>query len=191
MIIGITGGSGCGKSTLLHLLESKGCLCMDCDAIYHALLARDEHLLSRIESRFPGTVENGQLNRKKLGSIVFADPAALSDLNKITHSAVKEEVLRRLEEKPKLAAIDAIALHEGGLGSLCDTTVAVLAPEETRIARLMEREGISRQYAESRIAAQHPDDWFRSHCDHVLENNETLEAFTSKCLAFLASLGIM
>ena len=191
MIIGITGGTGCGKSTLLKLLESKGCLCMDCDAIYHALLAQDKGLLDSIERRFPGTVENGQLNRKKLGSVVFSDPAALSDLNKITHSAVKEEVLRRLEAKPELAAIDAIALHEGGLGSLCDTTVAILAPEEARILRLMEREGISRQYAKSRIAAQHPDEWFRSHCDHVLENNDSLEAFQTKCLAFLASLGIM
>ena len=191
MIIGITGGTGCGKSTLLKLLESKGCLCMDCDAIYHALLAQDKGLLDSIERRFPGTVENGQLNRKKLGSVVFSDSAALSDLNKITHSAVKEEVLRRLEEKPKLAAIDAIALHEGGLHSLCDTTVAILAPEEMRIARLMEREGISRQYAKSRIAAQHTDEWFRSHCDHVLENNDSLEAFQTKCLAFLASLGIM
>lgn len=191
MIIGITGGTGCGKSTLLKLLESKGCLCMDCDAIYHALLAQDKGLLDSIERRFPGTVENGQLNRKKLGSVVFSDSAALFDLNKITHSAVKEEVLRRLEAKPELAAIDAIALHEGGLGSLCDTTVAILAPEEMRIARLMEREGISRQYAKSRIAAQHTDEWFRSHCDHVLENNDSLEAFQTKCLAFLASLGIM
>ncbi len=191
MIIGITGGTGCGKSTLLKLLESKGCLCMDCDAIYHALLAQDKGLLDSIERRFPGTVKNGQLNRKKLGSVVFSDSAALSDLNKITHSAVKEEVLRRLEAKPELAAIDAIALHEGGLGSLCDTTVAILAPEEARILRLMEREGISRQYAQSRIAAQHTDEWFRSHCDHVLENNDSLEAFQTKCLAFLASLGIM
>ena len=191
MILGITGGTGCGKTTLLNLLKDRGGLVLDCDAIYHDLLQTDESLLAAIESRFPGTVENGILQRKKLGSLVFSDPQSLLDLNAITHGAVKQEVLRRLEERPALAAIDAIALFEGGLAELCDVTVAVTAPREDRIARLMRRDGISREYATARIDAQHTDSWFREHCDHVLENTGEFDAFATKCLAFFARLGIM
>ena len=191
MIIGITGGTGCGKTTLLKVIAEKGGLILDCDAIYHQLLATDASLLNAIENRFPGTVEDGQLHRKKLGSVVFSDESALLDLNKITHSAIKEEVLRRLESRPKLAAIDAIALFEGGLAELCGITVAVTAPAEVRVQRLMKRDSISEDYARSRIAAQHDEAWFRQRCDWILENNGTEIQFREKCLAFLENLDII
>lgn len=191
MIIGITGGTGCGKTTLLQVIAEHGGLILDCDAIYHHLLATDEGLLHAIEARFPGVVEKGVLQRKKLGALVFSDEQALLDLNAITHGAVKREVIRRLEEKPGLAAIDAIALFEGGLAELCDVTVAVTAPEEIRIKRLMLRDNISEAYARSRIAAQHNEAWFRRHCDYVLENMDTQVQFYEKCIAFLDQLRII
>ena len=191
MIIGITGGSGCGKTTLLNLIAAKGGLILDCDAIYHRLLQTDKAMLSAIDGRFPGVIENGVLNRKKLGAIVFADEAALLDLNTITHAAVKHEVLRQLDTAPALAAIDAIGLFEGGLAELCDVTVAVTAPVEDRVARLMRRDGISEEYSRARIAAQHDEDWFRAKCSHILVNDSNLDAFATKCLAFFADIGIM
>ncbi len=191
MIVGITGGTGCGKTTLLELFRERGGLVLDCDKIYHELLKSDPTLLAGIEARFPGTVENGVLRRKKLGSIVFSDPQALLALNAITHSAVKAEVLRELSACPKLAAIDAIGLFEGGLAELCDTTVAVTAPREDRILRLMARDGISREYAEKRIDAQPPDLFFQTKCETVLDNSGTKEDFCGKCLAFFRKVGIM
>lgn len=191
MILGITGGTGAGKTTLLNVIREQGGMVLDCDGIYHQLLKTDVFLLRTIENRFPGVVEQGILNRKKLGSIVFADKAALEDLNQITHSAVKREVLCKLKEEAKLTAIDAIGLFEGSLAELCDVTVAVTAPEEIRIRRLMIRDGITEEYAKSRISAQHSDDWFREKCDHILVNDGNIEAFETKCLAFLLSLGIM
>ena len=191
MIIGITGGTGCGKTTLLNLIARQGGLVLDCDAIYHQLLQTDKNLLAAIEARFPGTVEGGTLRRKKLGAIVFTDPQALLDLNRITHTAVKAEVLRRLQAAPGLAAIDAIGLFEGGLAGLCQVTVAVTAPEESRVRRLMARDGISEDYARARIRAQHPESWFRERCSHVLENDGSQEEFRAKCIAFLNTLGIM
>ena len=191
MIIGITGGTGCGKTTLLNLIEELGGLVLDCDAIYHQLLQTDPSLLKAIENRFPGTVTDGMLNRKALGAIVFSDEAALADLNRITHGAVKAEVLRELANKPNLAAIDAIGLFEGGLAPLCDVTVTVTAPEEMRIRRLMARDSITEDYARKRIAAQHTEGWFREKCDYSLENDSTGAAFREKCLAFLHSLDIM
>ena len=191
MIIGITGGTGCGKTTLLNLIARQGGLVLDCDAIYHQLLQTDKNLLSAIEARFPGTVEGDMLRRKKLGAIVFTDPQALLDLNRITHAAVKAEVLRRLQAAPGLAAIDAIGLFEGGLAGLCQVTVAVTAPEESRVRRLMARDGISEDYARARIRAQHPESWFLERCSHVLENDGSQEEFRAKCIAFLNTLGIM
>lgn len=191
LIIGITGGTGCGKTTLLNAIRELGGLVLDCDAIYHQLLQTDTEMLTAIGARFPGVIENGTLNRKKLGAIVFADEQALLDLNQITHSAVKREVLCQLSKQPKLAAIDAIALFEGGLAELCDVTVAVTAPVEDRVKRLMARDGISEKYARSRIAAQHDEDWFRERCGYVLVNDGGLETFRAKCLAFLRDLGIM
>ena len=191
MIIGITGGSGSGKTTLLKLLEDQGALVLDCDAVYHELLKTDREMLRAIEARFPGTVVSGALQRKKLGAIVFADPQALLDLNAITHAAVKKEVLRQLETAPKHCAIDAIGLFEGGLAQLCHVTGAVTAPREDRVKRLMARDGITREYAEKRLSAQHPDEWFRERCNCTLENDGELDAFATKCVAFLRRFSII
>lgn len=191
MILGITGGTGCGKTTLLELIAEQGGTVLDCDAIYHRLLQTDPALLAAIEKRFPGTVNDGILDRKKLGGMVFPDNNALLELNQITHKAVKQQVLLVLENKPELAAIDAIGLFEGALAPLCDVTVAITAPRETRIRRLMERDGITREYATKRIDAQRDAQWFAERCDYILENNATREQFRRKCLVFLQDLGII
>ena len=191
MIIGITGGTGCGKTTALNVLKDHGCVVLDCDAIYHRLLETDKNMLTAIETRFPGTVVDDKLDRKKLGAIVFADKDALLDLNKITHHAVRQEVLKQLDPQPELAAIDAIGLFEGGLAELCQLTVAITAPESDRVARLMARDGISEDYAKARIHAQRPQDEFISLCDHSLHNDGTQALFQEKCLAFFRQQGII
>lgn len=185
MILGITGGTGSGKTTLLKLVEELGGLVLDCDAVYHELLKTDKELLNAVEARFPGVVKDGILDRKALGNLVFSDEEALKDLNRITHGAVKKEVLSRLGNAPALVAVDAIGLFEGGLAELCDTTVAVTAPEEARIARLVRRDGISTEYARKRIRAQKGQDYYISKCDDHLENDADEAAFREKCLAFL------
>lgn len=191
MIIGITGGTGCGKTTALDAIRQLGGLVLDCDQLYHQLLQTDTALLSAIEHRFPGCVQAGKLDRKALGSIVFSDQAALRDLNTITHSAVKKAVLLELAKKPPLAAIDAIGLFEGGLADLCDITVAITAPETVRISRLMQRDGISADYAKMRIQAQRPQDEFIALCDYHLRNDGTQQHFKEQCLAFFRQLAII
>ena len=86
MIFGITGGTGCGKTTALQAIRELGGIIIDCDAVYHVLLQTDKKMLAAIEKRFPGTVVDGVLDRKKLGPIVFSDDQALLDLNAITHN---------------------------------------------------------------------------------------------------------
>lgn len=188
MIIGITGGTGCGKTTALNTIAALGGLVIDCDKVYHDLLVTDTAMLSAIENRFPGVVKDGILDRKALAAIVFADEQALLELNAITHGAVKNKVLKILEIAPSLAAIDAIGLFEGGLDGLCDVTVAVTAPEEVRVQRLVQRDDLTQQQAMLRINGQKSQEYFAAKCDYVLENNGTQADFQEKCLAFFQKL---
>ena len=191
MIIGLTGGSGCGKSTALRAARACGARTLDCDTIYHTLLDTDAALQSAISARFPGVFSCGVLDRRALGEIVFRDPAALCDLNAITHHFVCDAVRERLKTAPALTVIEAIALFESGLSDLCDRTVAVTAPEEARIRRLMARDGISREYAKARIAAQLPQQAYVRMCDETLENTADADTFYAQCLAFFQNQAII
>jgi len=192
-IIGITGGTGAGKTSALRALKTLGALVLDCDAIYHEVLSENEELKSELDTRFQGVKRNGGIDRKKLGEIVFNDPSSLADLNKITHKYIGGELERRLTEWEAqggtVAAVDAIALIESGRAEQCDITVAVTAPRETRINRIMNRDGLTREQAEMRVSAQKPDSYYMEHCDHILEGNYgTSKEFEQKCKEFFAEL---
>ena len=193
-IIGITGPTGAGKTTALNELVKLGGCIFDADAVYHELLKSNTALRDELESRFGClTDETGEFQRKKLGAIVFADPAALADLNAIAHryvvSAIREEL-----DKPEVAclpcaAIDAIALFESGLDKLCHATVAITAPPEIRVRRIMAREGISEEYARSRVRAQNDDDFFTSRCGFTLINDcAAPEEFAARAKALFESI---
>ena len=191
MILGITGGTGCGKTTLLSIIAEHGGLVIDCDKLYHDLLRTDTSLLQKIENRFPSVVNDGVLERKELGKLVFGNQTALHDLNTITQPFILDAVSALLSQKPKLAAIDAIRLFESGLDKFCDITVAVTAPTELRIERLMQRDRISREYATDRIFAQPNSAYYSHRCDYALSNDGTEEEFRNKCLVFLKEQAII
>ena len=191
-ILGITGPTGCGKTTVLKQLESFGALLLDCDSIYHQLLEEDKALISELDERFPGTVENGVLNRKKLGSIVFSDPEELAALNRISHAHIGAELGRNLRSFAmaggKIAAMDAIELIGSGLSSLCDTVIGVLSDREKRAERIMKRDGIDKAAAYQRIDAQREDSYFIENCDHILYNNGTQEEFCDLVINLLTEV---
>lgn len=194
-IIGITGGTGAGKTTALMALRALGALVIDADAVYHRLTEESLPLRQALESRFgPLYDDAGRLERKKLGKLVFANPEALEDLNRLTHSHVGEEIARMIaaarKEGLSALAIDAIELIASGLGDLCDARVAVLAPKEVRIARIMAREGIAEDYARLRVEAQKDEAYFREHCDYLLENSGegSIEDFSQRAKALFSKI---
>ncbi|MDR1131444.1 MAG: threonylcarbamoyl-AMP synthase [Oscillospiraceae bacterium] len=184
-LIGITGGTGSGKTTALNVIREMCGLIIDADAVYHRLLAESAPMHEALDARFPGAIPPGNHDTKALGQIVFSDPDALRDLNAITHRFVGEEIGRLLSDWARrgntLAAIDAIALIESKIGAVCRATVGIIAPRETRITRLMVREGLSRAYAELRISAQKPDSFFVQNCDYTVINDGTQCDFGHKC----------
>lgn len=186
IIIGITGPTGSGKTTALQCIQARGGCILDLDAVYHRLLETNQELLHALDARFPGVIQNGVLDRKALGNIVFANPAALADLNTITGSFIQAETTRLLAQAEAqgipLAAVDAINLLETSLPEQCHCTIAVTAPVETRVQRLMARDAITEEYARLRISAQQPNEYFEQRCDYTLFNDaDSPEAFYLRC----------
>lgn len=191
LIVGITGPTGAGKTSALRALEQLGGCVLDCDAIYHDMLRSDDGLRRAITDAF-GRVfaADGQLDRQKLGTLVFGDPQQLERLNTIIYAHLPRELERRMAASPApIIGIDAINLVESGLSKLCDRTLAVLAPVEDRIRRIMARDGISDEYARLRVAAQKDDAFYRTHCTDILENTSAApEAFQKTALLFFQRL---
>lgn len=189
LIVGLTGGTGAGKTSALAALEDLGGTVLDCDAVYHQMLRTDPALREAITAAFgPVFCPDGSLDRQKLGTLVFSDHAALDRLNAIVYEYLPPELLRRAQGHT-LVGLDAISLMESGLGRLCACTVAVLAPAEDRVRRIMARDGISEDYARLRISAQQPDVFYREHCSHILENNcATPAQFRDQARIFFRSM---
>lgn len=176
-VIGLTGPTGAGKSTVLNALAALDCAVIDCDRLYHELLDTSPELLCELTERFGKSILNrqGQLDRKALGQVVFADPQALEALNAIAHrhvaAACRPLIEQARAENRRGVVIEAIALLESGLGKLCDVTVAVTAPREVRLRRIISRDSISPDYARKRVEAQKPDEYYVNQCDLVIEND--------------------
>ena len=172
IIFGLTGCTGAGKTSALKAIQALGGQIIDCDAVYHRMLDENEAMRNAINEKFPGVFSKEcKLDRRKLGEEVFSKKDRLAQLNEIVFRFLVPEVERSVTKLPDgLYAIDAINLLESGLDRLCDRTIAITAPVELRVRRIMARDGISEQYARLRISAQKPDEYYRSKCDCELNN---------------------
>ena len=187
VVLGITGGTGAGKTSALDAIRALGGEVIDCDAAYHEMLTHNDELRNAINEKFPGVFRaDGSLDRQKLGREVFAKKDRLDQLNAIVSRFLVPELEQRIRDlSDGLYAIDAINLLESGLDRLCDRTIAVTAPVELRVRRVMARDGISEEYARLRISAQKADDYYRSKCDCELTNAaDSPEVFREEALLF-------
>jgi dephospho-CoA kinase len=158
-VIGLTGPIGCGKSTVAGWLAELGARVIDADVVARDVTPPGSPELAAVVAEFgPGILrDDGSLDRRALGRIVFIDPAALARLESIIHPAVRPRILAAIaeaeREAPPAIVIEAIKLVEGGLATLCDEVWLVTCEPAEQLERLADR-GESASDAEARIAAQ-------------------------------------
>ena len=177
-IIGLTGGSGTGKGTVAARMRSLGAGWVDADAVYRGLCAENREMLDALDAAGGGgTDDNGALDRPKLAKIVFSDPEKLRQLNAITTPYIRTASLEaiRAQSACPIVLYDAPTLFEAGADDFCDAVIAVLAPHDTRVARIIERDGLTDEAARARIDAQPNDTFYREKCGYIIENNGDLD----------------
>jgi len=178
MLIGLTGMSGAGKSTVAAWFEKRGFRLIDCDALVHSLY-EDWRYAALIQEAFGSDyIQNGSVDRKKLGALVFSDSGALKKLNETVSPFIMRAVTERIEAAKKqdiATVLDAPLLFEYGLEKFCDLVIGVTAELEIAVKRLSVRDRRSETEIRSRLASQHGAAFFREHCDYVLENNTDLQ----------------
>lgn len=186
-IIGLTGNIATGKSTVAHMLQELGAEVIDADKVAHGVMAPGGEAWAAIRAAFPGVIAaDGTVDRRALGTIVFADPAALARLDAIVHPAVGRALVRQLAalraqpESPQVVVIEAIKLLEGGLAPLCDAVWLVVAPRAVQVQRLRETRGLSPEEAAARIDAQPPAEPKRAQADVVIVNDGSLAHLRSQ-----------
>lgn len=175
-IIGLTGLTGAGKSTVAQKLMAYGCYHIDADKVAREVINNNANVKNKLKEHFGNDVisADGTTNRPLLASRAFADEESTNALNEITHPAVIEEIKSIIKDMEEVGyrgiIIDAIALFESGLDSLCDFNVTVIAPKEIRLERIMKRDNITEEKALERINAQKDESFFTSRADFVLWN---------------------
>ncbi len=181
-IYGMTGPSGAGKGTVSELFAKYKVYSVDTDAVYHRLLIPPSACLDELTAHFGARIlsPDGSLDRRVLAAHVFSDDRALTQLNAITHKYILARTKEALDLYRKGncpgAIVDAPVLFESGADRVCgcQATIAVLANKDLRLARIMERDGLSREAALARIEAQKPDDFYIQRADYVIYNNGTV-----------------
>jgi dephospho-CoA kinase len=189
--IGLTGNIACGKSTVGKLLVARGAEYVDADRLVHRLMEPGTPENDQIVERFGMGVraEDGRINRPALGAIVFADPAALKDLEAILHPGVRAEIRRRLAASTApIFVVDAIKLFEGGLAQEMDANWVVVCPRSEQLRRLMTERGMTAELAETRISAQGSQEEKVRQATVVIDNSGTLEETERQVNAAIAAL---
>ena len=180
-IIGLTGGIASGKSTVARMLSELGAPVVDADAIARAVVLPGTPAFGEITARFGPSVigDDGHLDRQALGAIVFGDPQARADLNRITHPRIAAASQQRIEEFARggaeLVFYEAALLVENRVHESLDALVVVSLPLEVQLRRLMERDELTLAQARARIDAQLALDAKIAVADHVIDNSGTLE----------------
>jgi len=192
-VFGLTGGIGSGKSTVAQLFAARGVPVVDADALAREVVAPGSPAYGDVAAAWPEVIApDGTVDRKRLGAIVFGDPAARARLEAITHPRIAAAADARLaalaEEGHRLALYEATLLVESGRWREFDALIVVTASTETQIARATARDGLSRAQAEARVRAQLPTEEKVRVATHVIDNDGTRTGTEAQVEALLAKL---
>lgn len=193
--IGLTGGIATGKSHVLDRFRQRGVPCLDADELAHGVTAAGTEATAAIAERFGAEVlaADGSVDRKKLGSIVFADPAARRELEAIVHPAVHRAIamgVRAFELMgDALAVVDIPLLFETGAEKTFDRVIVTACAAETQVARLVQR-GLTEEAAGQRLAAQWPTERKTARADFVITTDGSFAETDEQVARVMDSLKI-
>lgn len=181
IVIGLTGQTGAGKSTASNAMKNCGCGIIDADKIAREAVEPKTACLKMLTNAFGCDIinEDGSLNRKKLAEKAFSSKENTQLLNEITHPYIVELTKQRIAEYfasgCNIVVFDAPQLFESGSDKLCDIIVSVIASQECRLARIISRDGISREQALSRMKVQLSEEYFLEHSDYILNGEQNID----------------
>ena len=190
-VIGLTGGIASGKSTVSKLLKKMGAVIIDADIVSREIMVRGTEAYNKIVEYFGKEIlkEDGEIDRKKLGNIVFADRRKLKKLNEITHPIIIERIKEKIEEERKknqqnAVVLDAALLIEMKLYKMVDEVWLVVVDSKTQIKRIMERDKLSYKDAINRIKSQMPLDEKMKYADFIINNSKDFKAMEKQVTLF-------
>lgn len=185
-VIGLTGPTGAGKSTVAHLFAQQGCYIIDCDKIARDVTDDCVDCLKDLCYAFGSDIlsEQGTLNRSLLAHRAFSNQEQTQKLNRITHPYILKEIhslIKAYQQKnAKAVVLDAPLLFEAGLQHDCDKTIAVLAPQQIRLNRVIERDHISKEQVLLRMCVQPQDEFYLSRSDIILDGCQTRQVLSEQ-----------
>ncbi|GIO04328.1 dephospho-CoA kinase [Brevibacillus reuszeri] len=181
MILGLTGGIATGKSTVTAMLRERGIPVIDADQIAREVVEPGKPAYEAIVRHFGRDIllEDGQLDRKKLGEVVFSDEAERQKLNAIVHPEVRRVMRQEAEAAEangaQIVFMDIPLLYESKLQYLVEKIVVVYAPSDMQLARMMERDELDEEQAKKRLRAQFPIDQKKLEADFLIDNSQSRE----------------
>lgn len=190
-ILGLTGGIASGKSTVSAYLAQNGALIIDADLIARQVVAKRSSGLKQIVAKFGKEIltASGELDRKKLGKLVFSNKDLLENLTDITGPLIRAEILREIEAakkaQVKLVVLDIPLLFETGYQTLCDKVMVVTVPSEVQLERVMKRDNLSAAEARKRIANQLPTSKRNELADVLIDNSKSVAETYQQVLKWL------
>ncbi|WP_302047419.1 dephospho-CoA kinase [Ligilactobacillus agilis] len=190
-ILGLTGGIASGKSTVSAYLAQNGALIIDADLIARQVVAKKSSGLKQIVAKFGKEIltASGELDRKKLGKLVFSNKDLLKALTDITGPLIRAEILREIEAakkaQVKLVVLDIPLLFETGYQTLCDKVMVVTVPSEVQLERVMKRDNLSAAEARKRIANQLPTSKRNELADVLIDNSKSVAETYQQVLKWL------
>ena len=178
MVIGLTGQTGSGKTTACSIFRDNGFAVINADEVARMIMDPGSVCLKEVADCFGSHIlnEDMSLNRQKLADIVFNNPKKLELLNSISYPHITSEILALIRENSskgnKLILLDAPTLFESRADDFCEIIISVIADENMRLRRIMERDGLTEEQALSRMKSQHNEKFFVDNSDFIIKNND-------------------
>ncbi len=175
MVIGVTGNTGTGKTVICELFKEKGAHLISCDELGWGVL-KESHIISQIADNFKEVIENGNVNRERLGAIVFGNKDKLKTFNEIVHPELLKQLQKSIESSnKKIVVVDGALIFEWRIENWFDYIVLLVSTLEDKKKRLKAK-GLSEEIIMGRLNSQGDSDKFVKFSDFIIENDGDLES---------------